>query len=434
MSSLRLIAIVIAICTTATSQSVPQNALRDLDRYVLAHAANGDFNGTVLVTSHGKTLYSKNNGAASLRFGVPVVTDTRFGVASVTKTLTAAAVALLVSDGKLRIEDSVDKYLPDFPRGNEIKVWHLLLHQSGLRNPDEADTAGRNLSADELLGFIVAKPLAFAPGSTNSYSNAGYAVLARVVERVSGLPFEDFLSRRIFKPCGMTASGHWRSGSIVKNLADGYTPGIGTALRTAIVPDPSSLFGSGSVYSTAADLDRWLTAIDQKKLFDISKQPYPFGWGRRKWFNRDILVQSGEIPGYSAIILTVPAEQLHIVVAMNTGSGFTADEGKTLLGILYGQPFTLPEKRMSPPAVGRATLAGYAGTYSWGPNKTAMHIEVGDEGLTLRWGNSRTSVLLTPVPGSEFLDRTNFDKIGFKLGAATFTSPGSPPMECPRAQ
>jgi len=399
-----------------------------LDSFIEAHAANGDFSGVVLVSRHGKSVYEKHVGSASLTFDIPNRTDTRFLVASVTKTFTAAGIALLQDEGKLKPTDGLDLYLADFPHGQphatKIKLWHLLGHMSGLDNPDYEAIAARSVSPDELVAMIGARPLLFEPGSDSRYSNAGYIVLARVIEKVSGQRFGDFLAQRVFSRLQMKDSGTIRSGDIVPRLAEGYIPGVGTRFSKPQPRDPSSLFGSGNVYSTARDLDRWLTAIDQHTLFDISKQDYPFGWGKRDWFGKAVLVQSGITNGYSSIILTVAEDELHIVVLMNTQSGFTGDEGKTLLGIMHGQPARVPAKRGEPVAVPRAALERYAGLYLWGEGKIPMHVEMDGDVLTLRWADSASVVPLTPLSQTEFLDRTSFGRIRFGTDGLVWTQNG----------
>ena len=402
-----------------------------LDSYVDAHAANGDFSGIVLVTRQGKKAYEKSSGLASRSFDVPIRPDTRFAVASVTKTFTAAGIALLEKQGKLKIEDPLDKYLTGFPPA--IRLWHLLGHQSGLANPEYDTIAAQDVSPDKLLAMIAAQPLSFEPGTNTRYSNAGYIVLARVIEKVSGKSFDDFLRESIFSPLGMSGSGTWRSGAIVPKLATGYIPGIGNDFLVPQPRDPSSLFGSGNVVSTAADLDRWLTAVDRHTLFDISKQPYPFGWGKRDWFGKAILVQSGIINGYSSIILTVPAEELHLVVLMNTQSGFTADEGKALLGALLGEPLEAPAKRGAPAQIAKARLESLAGDYLWGEPKYPMHLETDGRTLTLRWGDSASVVPLTPVSETEFVDRSSFGRIKFGDAGLTWTQNGEE-TKAPRAK
>ncbi len=281
--------------------------------------------------------------------------------------------------------------------------------------------------------MIGAKPLLFSPGTRSRYSNAGYIVLARVIEKVSGKKFGDFLNQRVFSRLRMADSGVWQSGAIVSRLSEGYIPGIGTDFQRPQPRDPSSLFGSGNVYSSAPDLDRWLTAIDRHELFDISKQPYPFGWGKRNWFDKEVLVQSGITDGYSSVILTVPKDELHIVVLMNTQSGFTGDEGKTLLGIALGHGAPLPAKRATPANVARATLQRYAGLYHWGKSKTPMHVELDGQTLRLRWAQSASAVPLTPLSETEFLDRSSFGRIQFNEGGLTWTQNGKE-TPAPRAK
>lgn len=408
----------------AADQASDSRAAGRLDAYIAAHAANGDFSGIVLVSRQGRRIYEKSVGPASQAFDVPNRADTRFLVASVTKTFTAAGIALLQDQGKLKITDGLDLYLPDFAPARKIKLWHLLSHQSGLANPDYESIAARDVPPDELLAMIGAQPLLFEPGSDNRYSNAGYIVLARVIEKVSGQRFGDFLGQRIFSPLGMSASGVLRSGDVVPRLAEGYVPGVGSAFLRPLPHDPSSLYGSGSVYSTAADLDRWLTAIDRHELFDLTKQPYPFGWGKRTWFDKQVLVQSGITNGYCSIILTVPEEEMHVVVLMNLQSGFTGDEGKVLLGIVFGQPATLPARRAAAAAVSRAALERCSGLYLWGEPKIPLHIQTDGEVLTLRWADSASVVPLTPLGETEFFDRSSFGRIRFQDGGLVWTQNG----------
>jgi CubicO group peptidase (beta-lactamase class C family) len=415
----------IAVNPLPAREPGPENAIeRAFDEYIAAHAANGDFSGTVLVTKNGRRIFEKSYSFASRPFEVPNRSDTRFTVASVTKTFTAAAIALLQNEGKLKIVDGLDSYLPKFAHATKIKIWQLLAHQSGLDDPDYDKIAANNVSPDQLLSMISAKPLLFAPGTQTRYSNAGYIVLACVIEKVSGKKFGDFLNERIFRPLKMADSGVWQSGVVVPRLAEGYIPDVGTGFSRPLPHDPSSLFGSGNVFSTAPDLDRWLTAIDRHELFDISKQPYPFGWGKRNWFDKQILVQSGITNGYSSIILTVPKDELHIVVLMNTQSGFTGDEGKKLLGIALGQRASPPAKRAAPASVDIATLRRHAGLYHWGKSKIPMHLGLEGQILTLRWADSASVVPLTPLSETEFIDRSSFGHIRFRTDGLTWTQNG----------
>jgi CubicO group peptidase (beta-lactamase class C family) len=253
---------VTVVATQAAAVPAPDaRAAKTWEAYVGAYAANGDFSGVVLVTRHGKRIFEKAAGFASVPFDQPNRIDTRFPVASVTKTFTAAGIALLQNDGKLKIEDGLDVYLPDFAPASKIKLWHLLAHESGLADPDYDAIAARSVSPDDLLAMIAGKPLLFEPGSGDRYSNAGYIVLARVIEKVGGEPFGDFVARRIFAPLGMTNTGTLESGEIVPMLADGYIPGVGTGVIRPQPIDPSSLYGSGPGPRPLARRDRQPRAL-----------------------------------------------------------------------------------------------------------------------------------------------------------------------------
>jgi CubicO group peptidase (beta-lactamase class C family) len=409
----------------AAPEDADSRAAALLESYVSAHAANGDFSGVVLVTRNGKPLYERSIGLASRAFEVPNSAATRFPVASVTKTFTAAAIAILEREGKLKSSDELEAYLPALALADGVTLLHLLAHRSGLADPDYDTIATRSITADELLAMIDDKPRLFEPGTVSRYSNAGYVALARVIERASGRSFGDFLGQRIFSPLGMEDTGTLRSGVVVPRLAEGYVPGVGSAVLKPPPRDPSSLFGSGNVYATAADLDRWLGAIDANELFDLEAQAYPFGWGVRTWFGQRVLVQSGIDPGYSSVVLTVPAERLHVISLLNVQSGFNADEGRSLLGIVTGTPATLPARRDAPATVRPELLERYAGRYLWGEARIPLHVATDGEGLTLRWADATSFVALTPLSEVEFLDRTSFGRIRFHEDGLVWTQNGA---------
>lgn len=420
------------------SKETHKRAVQLWNSYLTGQIANGDFSGVMLVTREGKELYTKSfgyvgdaskknpSGAAINRIYSPEFpSDAQFLIASVTKTFTAAGIALLENDGKISATDSLVAWLPDFKYAKEIKVWQLLAHQSGLDNPDYDSIAARAVKPDELLDMIAAKPLLFEPGKESRYSNAGYIALARIIEKASGMTYGHFLDTRIFGPLQMGQSGNLESGEVVAKLASGHVPGVGTELLTPSRHDPSGYFGSGSIYSSATDLDRWLTAIDRHELFDITRQEYPFGWGKRKWFDRDVLVQTGIEDGYCSIVLTVPAEAVHIIVLMNAQTGITNGEGKELLGVLYGETLYPPRRRPTPPRLDPETVEMLAGTYLWGEPRFPMHLERSGRTLLLRWADSSSGVLLTPLSSTEFFDRTSFSTIRFDETGLTWIQNGS---------
>ena len=126
------------IALPQTAEAASTSWTQKLDRYLRGFEQNGDFRGNIRVSRGGRALLAKSYGLASSTFGVPHSASSKFLIASVTKTFTAAAIVLLQADGRLSIEDELSKFLPDFPRANEIKIKHLLLHSSGLQDAEGA--------------------------------------------------------------------------------------------------------------------------------------------------------------------------------------------------------------------------------------------------------------------------------------------------------
>jgi len=151
---------------------------------------------------------------------------------------TAAAVVLLERQGLLHFDDPLSKYIPDFPRGGEIRISQLLGHSSGIPDfyslPEYEEMKTRHVAITDLIVLLKTKPLDFAPGSSSSYSNSGYALLAYIVEKVSGRSYQDFLRERIFAPLHLDHTGFWERQPILPGLATGYEPWLppaGAALR-----------------------------------------------------------------------------------------------------------------------------------------------------------------------------------------------------------
>jgi CubicO group peptidase (beta-lactamase class C family) len=297
-----------------------------LDDYVSRRIARGEFSGTIVVRQRGRELYRRNAGMANYELGVPIVGATRFRVASITKSFTAAAIVLLEEKKQLSFDDPLSKFLPEFPNGQNITVRHLLLHRSGIGDAGPVEDPSRVYTLREAIERFRTQPPHFAPGTSGRYSGAGYILLAHVVEKVSGRTYGEFLRANLLQPLGMTATGNFTAAEIVPARAAGYLPGPPPGnVSNAFADDLSPYLGEGSLYSTADDLLRWLEATRNETRVPLSRLEYPYGWGRRTYFERPALEQSGLHRGFAAIILTYPAEQLDIVCLMNVHTGFFND-------------------------------------------------------------------------------------------------------------
>jgi D-alanyl-D-alanine carboxypeptidase len=214
------------------------------------------------------TLLLEAYGKADLEADVAMTADTVMPIGSVTKQFTAAAILQLRDRGKLGLDDPLTKWLPDFEtRGHAVTLRHLLAHTSGiaelLEMPElRAMRLMRNTTAtrEDVYTVVNRQPFMFPTGSIEAYSNTNYWLLGLVVEKASGMTYEDYVERRIFAPLGMTRSMYCNNAEPVVRRAAGYGMRSGSPRR---VPDVvhTATFAAGALCSTAADMVTWLRAL-----------------------------------------------------------------------------------------------------------------------------------------------------------------------------
>jgi CubicO group peptidase (beta-lactamase class C family) len=303
----------------------------------------------IIVLKDGKVVYLGTRGVGDMQSMRPIDGRTTFRLASVTKQFTAAAVMLLVRDGRLRYENSLTDIFPDFPEyGRAVTVRHLLNHTSGL--PDYEDLmspADPSVPVDEaqisdagVLELLKGQKAGwFAPGALWRYSNSGYVVLGLIVEKVSGLSFPTFLRERIFAPLKMSNTVAFvRGQTTVPDRAFGYTKDGGRWRFTDQSPTSATL-GDGGVYSSIYDLTLWDEALRRHLLLseaDMSpaltpvrvpgKGPtgpdgrpadYGFGWFLDAWQGHPRMWHYGETVGFRTSIQRFTADGLTVVVLAN---------------------------------------------------------------------------------------------------------------------
>ena len=315
----------------------------------------GSFNGTWLYAENGVIVSKGAFGFRDAENKLPMQEDTIFEMASVTKMFTAAAVMLLVREGKLGLDDEYTKYYPDYPYPG-VTIRHLLTHTSGM--PDDFETATwvcpawenekRIPPCSEILRFIKdsGEEASHAPGETFQYTDIGYCLLANLVEKLSGVRFEDFLKKNIFEPSGMKDSGiyHTRrdgrpSDRFARNMVlemDGsYVPSDVSKATAPYVVGSDGLNGCDYLYTTIFDMLAWDRALREEKVLTLEEQRimytpvkllsgedyadedgegYGLGWGIANDEKHGLIVShSGGMPG------------------LNTWFGHYVDEDRTLV-------------------------------------------------------------------------------------------------------
>jgi CubicO group peptidase (beta-lactamase class C family) len=305
----------------------------------------------VLVVKDDRAVFRKGYGVTHLRTFNAITPATNFRLASLTKQFTATAVMLLVHDGKLHFDDSLPNVFPDFPAyGRAITVRNLLNHTSGLLDyedlmaekyagvPDERIPQIKDAGVLELMKQQSATR--FPPGTRWEYSNSGYAVLAMVVEKVSGVSFGDFLRERIFKPAGMTRSVAYEKGkNEVPDRAYGHSK-TAAGWKETDQSSTSAVLGDGGIYTSLDDLEKWdwalshhiqLSAKEMEPAYTpatssgspLEKQSgeaaprYGFGWFLDPYRGHRRYSHYGETVGFRNAIQRFPGDHLTVVVLCN---------------------------------------------------------------------------------------------------------------------
>ncbi len=262
------------------------------------------------VAKNGRLVFAKAYGYRNLDDRVPADADTLYGIGSNTKQFTAAAIMMLRDQGKIDVDAPVSRYLPGIPHGDEVKVRNLLTHTGGYAEytelPDIDLLGARPATNEEIIDSVAARPLGFKPGTKWQYSNTGYVILSRMIERVSGMSYEDFLRRNIFAPLGMTRTRIGDETVVETDRATGYTRFAMGEQEHEEHLDYSWFSGAGAIESTLADLEKWNNAIDRGTLLSASSREmmhtsFKLADGTDTHYGFGLFLQS--IPGGKHVVL-----------------------------------------------------------------------------------------------------------------------------------
>src|SRR4051794_35370370 len=181
----------------------------------------------VLVARDGKILFQEGFGFADVARKTPVTAETKFRIGSVSKQFTAAAILRLAEEKKLALTDPLAKFFPDFPRGSEITLRHLLTHTSGIHSytdkPDFLSQVGKFIEPGKLIASFKNDPPDFAPGAGFHYNNSAYFLAGEIVAKVSGQPYADYLRATFFEPLGMKDTGSFVNTAPPPDMATAYS-------------------------------------------------------------------------------------------------------------------------------------------------------------------------------------------------------------------
>ena len=385
---------------------------------------------SVLVAQNGDIVYQKGFGYADSEKKIPVTPDTKFKIGSVSKQFTAVAILKLQEEGRIKTDDKLSKYIPDFPRGNEVTIYQLLTHTSGIHDYNSAPglDVSKPVTPQALLDIIKKFPYDFNPGERYLYNNSGYFILGYIVSELSGKTLGEYLNETFFKPLGMGNTGIYETNSVLNNEAQGYSIN-GETVKKADFQEMSWTLGVGSIYSTTIDLYKWNEAIfNGKVLSDATlkttftqavlnsgaKVDYGFGWFLITNRGFKFIQHSGGVSGFSAYLERQPENNLTVCVLLNS---LPSPEG--IQPVLNGQAiseFILRDK-MEKQNIGVDTIVSetilkkYVGRYNYGQGM-AMWVTLKDKQLFGQMTMMEASPL-TPISENEFYFKARNAKIKF---------------------
>lgn len=301
------------------------------------------FMGSILIVRNGQVLVDRSFGSANFEWHVPNTASTRFRIGSLTKQFTAASILLLAERGKLRLDDSVSKYLDDPPAAwNGITLLHLLTHTSGIVSitdlPSEQAAVTMAGAPAQIVERFRNQPLLFPPGTQARYSNSGFILLGIVLEKASGEPFAAFLQKNIFDPLGMRDSGVENVADIVQNLASGYRLQAGRPLHADFI-DMGVPFAAGDLYSTTGDLARWEEGLfggrvlhpdSLKRMITPGIGGFGLGVMVKEEQGERVVRHTGGIQGFVADLRYYPDNRTVVIVLSNTESKETLELSEQL--------------------------------------------------------------------------------------------------------
>lgn len=349
-----------------------------VDRYLKPLLQEDLISGALLIAKGDEVLLTRAFGPANREYEMPCQLDTRFRLASVSKQFTAAAVLLLQQQGKLSVSDPLAKYLPDYPGGDKITLHHLLTHTSGVINYSALEDHYRVWTMPHTISEVIArfrdKPLRFEPGSKWEYSNSGYVLLSAVIEKVSGLPFGEFMSKTVFDPLQMGGSGIDDHTKVIPLRAIGhYNQGEG--IIQAPYLDIGYTSGAGSLFSTVGDMFKWhralqsdrlLTQESRKQMFTPGPGDYGCGWFIRKIGEKTLYEHPGGINGFLTSIKYLVEDDLVVITLFNYVSTFARRVNQDLISLALGRDVG-PVLNMEGVEVPRKQLQAYKGSYELQP-------------------------------------------------------------------
>ena len=417
---------VLAACAHSGPSGDTEIARPAADLVARRYAA--DAPGAAILVARGDTvLYRAARGEADVDGNAPLQPDDVFRIGSVTKQFSAAGVLRLVQDGRVSLDDPISRYVPGYPRGDQITVRQLLNHTSGVHSYTSIDgymmgPIRADLTTAQMIDVFDELPLDFEPGARWSYSNSGYVLVGAVIESASGMAWHEYLQRTFFEPLGMRHTGYGGDPRLLAEQVNGYSldGGAVVPMRELSMTQPHA---AGAIVSTVDDLLIWNRALHEGRVLAnplyvqmitpegaAAQTNYGFGIAVGSVRGQTQLEHDGGIFGFSSVLAYVPGPDITVVVLENSDSDAPgAMDASIVARRLAAMALGAPYPEMIPVTLAPEVLQSAEGIYLFdGDIRRTLRVVNG--GLTAQREN-RQRVPLTPIAADDFLYDDGLNRI-----------------------
>jgi CubicO group peptidase (beta-lactamase class C family) len=387
--------LILCICTArfATAQIPNDTILSNAVDSLLTALFKVDQPGcVVLIAKKGQVIYKKAYGSADLELKVAMRPDMIFRLGSITKQYTAVAILQLVEQGKISLQDSIQKFIKSFPyKGHIITIENLLTHTSGIIEYQKLDihipySWRIDFPPKQIVDSLATQPLEFSPGTKFSYSNSNFFLLGYIIQIVSGMSYPDYMRRNIFAPIGLVNTYYDDANEIISNRVSGYFVNDSSQYENAEYVATSQAYSAGALMSNAEDLFHWHQALYAGKLIkpatlqnaftpfrlsDATFTKYGYGWYINPTDGIKSIEHAGKIDGFRSNEIYLPDEDIFIATLFN----FENDQNLLLANTIAA--LAVGKQNDGKPLSNSMMLDSYIGVYQMvtNPNRTITIIK-----------------------------------------------------------
>jgi CubicO group peptidase (beta-lactamase class C family) len=374
---MKKIAIIVLIGLLNSLNLFSQSTENKINELVSAYAENGQFNGTILVKKGQKIIYKNAFGIANREWNIPNTIDSKFQIGSIGKSITAFMTLILVNDGLIDLNATINDYIPDYsgPGENRATIHHMLTHTSGIPNHGAIPNLSKKrvrwiYDTEQYLELIKDIKLKFESGKSFQYSGIAYNLLAIICEKVTKKDFADLLKERLFIPLDMNDTKHDKNLDIDKKRADGYEYHLFEGYLHPSYIEMCIVKGSGGILSTVEDLAKFnnecfnTQKLLSKELYQKMFTPFIKNWQHYGygWWITDRIIDNdtvtlishgGSTDGYKAYSTRIVEDSIDILLFQNNyyrtelGVKFNYAITNEIIDILYGKEYSLPKKSIA---------------------------------------------------------------------------------------